>query len=93
MGQAKLAKDEVINTRVDQETKEFLKKAAQLSGLDLSAYVISRVKAAAVEDILRYEEANRILFNKEDFAFAKEIADAPANINERLKKAMKKHIK
>ena len=93
MGQARMMKNEIINSRVDEETKEFLKRAAQLAGLDLSSYVISRAKEAAAQDIIRYEQANRILLNEEDFNFVKSVADAPAKVTPKLKSAMKKHLK
>lgn len=86
-------KSEIINSRVDEETKEFLKRAAKLAGLDLSAYVISRAKEAAAQDIIRFEQANRILLNEEDFNFAKSIAEAPANVTPKLQSALKKHNK
>ena len=93
MGRTHIMKSEIINSRVDEETKEFLKRAAQLAGLDLSSYVISRAKEAAAQDIIRFEQANRILLSDEDFSFVKSVADAPANMTPKLKAAIKKHLK
>ena len=88
----RLAKEETINFRVDLETKEFVKKAAKLSGLDLSAYIISKSKEAAMQDIIRHEQVNRILLSETDFARAKSITESPAKITPKLKAAMKKHL-
>jgi uncharacterized protein (DUF1778 family) len=86
-------KSEVINSRVDAETKEFLREAADLAGLDLSSYVISKAKEAAAQDIIKFSEANRILLGEKDFNFVKSVADAPANVTPKLKSAIKKHLK
>ena len=88
----RLLKEEVINFRVDAETKEVMRKAANLSGLDLSAYIISRSKEAAIEDIIRHGQANRILLNEADFMAAKAVVDSPAQITPKLKSAMEKHF-
>ena len=93
IGHRQMMKNEIINSRVDEETKEFLKRAAKLAGLDLSSYVISRAKEAAAQDIIRFEQANRILLKEEDFNFAKSVAEAPANVTPKLKSAKKKHLK
>lgn len=92
MGQ-RLTKEEKINFRVDSETKEFVKRAAKLCGLDLSAYMISKSKEAAMQDIIRHDQANRILLSDTDFAQAKAITESSANITPQLKTAMKKHLK
>lgn len=89
----RLNKEEKINFRVDSETKEFVKRAAKLSGLDLSAYMISKSKEAAMQDIIRHDQANRILLSDADFSQAKAIAESPAKITPKLKAAMKKHLK
>jgi uncharacterized protein (DUF1778 family) len=89
----RLVKEETINFRVDSETKEFVKKAAKLSGLALSAYMISKSKEAAMQDIIRHDQANRILLSDSDFTQAKTISESPAKITPKLQAAMKKHLK
>ena len=89
----RLIKDENIPCRTDAETKEVIKRAAKLSGLDVSAYVISKSKEAAVLDIIRHDQANRILLSDSDFAQAKAVTESPAKITPQLKAAMKKHLK
>ena len=90
MGQ-RLSKDEVINFRVDAETKEVMKKAAKISGLDLSAYIISKAKEAATEDIIRYNQVNKILLADEDFKTVEAVVSKPATATAKLRAAMKKH--
>lgn len=90
MGQ-RLSKNEVINFRVDSETKEVMKKAAKLSGLDLSAYIISKAKEAATEDIIRHDQVNKILLADEDFNFVESVVSKPATATAKLRSAMKKH--
>lgn len=93
MEQRLLKKSETIPCRTDADTKAVLRKAAKLSGLDVSAYVISKSKDAAISDIIRHEQVNRILFNDADFAQAKAIIESPAKATSQLKAAMKKHLK
>ncbi len=90
MGQ-RLSKDEVINFRVDSETKDVMKKAAKLSGLDLSAYIISKAKEAATADIIRHDKVNKILLTDKDFQFVEKIVSKPASASAKLRSAMKKH--
>ena len=89
----RLAKAEKINFRVDAETKEFVKRAAKLSGLDLSAYMISKAKEAAIQDIIRHDQANRILLNDAEFSQVKAITTSPAKVTPKLQAALKKHLK
>jgi uncharacterized protein (DUF1778 family) len=90
MGQ-RLSKDEVINFRVDSETKEVMKKAAKISGLDLSAYIISKAKEAATEDIIRHSQVNKILLADEDFETVEAVVAKPATTTSKLRSALKKH--
>ena len=89
----RLSKDEVINTRVDKETKDFLKRAASLAGLDLSAYIIAKAKEAAADDIIKYDQANKILLSNDQFDFAQSVVEAPAKINSKLSEEFKRHRK
>jgi uncharacterized protein (DUF1778 family) len=91
--EARLSKDEVINTRVDKETKDFLKRAATLAGLDLSSYIIAKAKEAAANDIIKYDQANRILLSDEQFDFAQSVVDRPAKVTPKLSEALKRHRK
>lgn len=90
MGQ-RLAKDDVINFRVDSETKDVLKKAAQISGLDLSAYIISKAKAAATEDIIRHSQVSKILLSEVDFKMVQDTVSKPTTATAKLRSALKKH--
>lgn len=90
MGQ-RLSKDEVINFRVDSETKEVMKKAAKISGLDLSAYIISKAKEAATEDIIRHSQVNKILLADKDFEAVESVVSKPATATTKLRAALKKH--
>jgi uncharacterized protein (DUF1778 family) len=89
----RLSKDEVINTRVDKETKDFLKRAASLAGLDLSAYIIAKAKEAAADDIIKYDQANKILLSDDQFNFAQSVIETPAKANSKLTEAFKRHRK
>jgi uncharacterized protein (DUF1778 family) len=89
----RLSKDEVINTRVDKETKDFLKRAASLAGLDLSAYIIAKAKEAAADDIIKYDQANKILLSDDQFNFAQSVIETPAKVNSKLTEAFKRHRK
>jgi uncharacterized protein (DUF1778 family) len=89
----RLSKDEVINTRVDKETKDFLKRAASLAGLDLSAYIIAKAKEAAADDIIKYDQANKILLSDEQFNFAQSVVEDPTKVNSKLTEAFKRHRK
>lgn len=86
-----LSKNEVINFRVDSETKEIMKRAANLSGLDLSAYIISKAKEAATEDIIRHAQVNKILLADEDFKFVESVVSKSSTATGKLRSAMKKH--
>lgn len=90
MGQ-RLAKDDVINFRVDSETKDVLKKAAQISGLDLSAYIISKAKEAATEDIIRHSQVSKILLSEVDFKMVQDTVSKPTTATAKLRSALKKH--
>ena len=91
METSRLSRDEVINTRVDKETKDFLKRAASLAGLDLSAYIIAKAKEAAANDIIKYDHANKILLTDEQFDFVQNVVSKPGKITPKLKEALKRH--
>ncbi len=90
MGQ-RVSKDEVINFRVDSETKEVMKKAAKLSGLDLSAYIISKAKEAATEDIIRHHQLSKILLADKDFDFVESTVSKPTTATAKLRSAIRKN--
>jgi len=79
-------KNERIDIRVSKEDKEIIEKAASLSSLSLSSYVISTVLKQARYDITGNKEI--ILSKKEGQKFI-EIMDESPEANTRLKELLK----
>ncbi|MEJ2534951.1 MAG: DUF1778 domain-containing protein [Gammaproteobacteria bacterium] len=85
------AKTERLEARVRPEDKALIQRAADLSGRNLSEYVIVTAREAAIDAIRRYEGvALEDLRDKE--AFAKALLNPPAP-SRRLKAAAKRYLK
>lgn len=87
---AKGAKTERLDFRVTAEFKQLAAQAAQLSGTNLTAFMIEAVRARAIKTIEAYE---RITLNNESRdRFLQLLANPPAP-NAALRKAAKKYAK
>ncbi|MEG3439957.1 DUF1778 domain-containing protein [Pannus brasiliensis CCIBt3594] len=82
------AKEKRIDIRVSQPQKELLEKAADLKGMSLSSYLLSRGLEAAREDIESHQRL--ILSDRDRDLFLDLLANPPAP-NRALQKAMQQY--
>ena len=75
-----------IELRIKPDDKKLIKKAAELKGLSLSAYIISKIIAFAKKDI---EQGENIVLNNNDRDFFFNLIENSPVPNEALQKLMK----
>ena len=74
-----------IELRINPDDKKLIKKAAELKGLTLSAYITSKIIAFAKKDIERGES---IVLNNTDRDFFFNLIENPPSPNKALKKLL-----
>jgi len=75
-----------IELRIKPEDKKVIKKAAKLTGLSLSAYIVSRILPSAKKDLV---EAENISLDNTDRDFFFKLLSNPPSPNDELKKLLK----
>lgn len=75
-----------IELRIKPEDKKVIKKAAKLTGLSLSAYIISRILPSAKNDLAK---AENISLNNTDRDFFFKLLSNPPSPNKVLKNLLK----
>jgi len=88
MSRAIKTKEERLDLRLRAEDKQLLEKAAEIQGLSLSSYVITRSLSAAREDSAPYKT---YALSDKDFALFTRLLENPPAPNARLKKAVKRY--
>lgn len=79
-----LTKDETLQLRVSSEQKELIERAAALTGLSISSYMLSRTLPAAEQDVVQHE---RIVLSERDWTLFLSAVESPPTPNAALKKA------
>ncbi|MBN2535976.1 MAG: DUF1778 domain-containing protein [Spirochaetales bacterium] len=74
-----------IELRVNPDDKELIKKAAELNGLSLSAYIISKILSSAKKDM---EQRESIILDNNDRDFFYNLIENPPSPNKALQKLM-----
>ena len=82
------SRDERIDIRVNSESKSMFLKAAELSGQNLSAFVVEAVRERAIRVLDEYDKIR--LNNQARDLFLDALANPPAP-NAALRRAAKKH--
>lgn len=88
MSTARKRKDNNINIRAADSEKELIKKAADLSGLDTSSFILFHTIEAAKKAILQNDIF--ALSSKDAELVAKALLNPPT-LNKALKQAFKRH--
>ncbi len=83
-------KAERVHCRVTPQNKAILKKAAALSGQDLTSFITAATIERAMEVIKNHE---RIVLSKEDAKFFLETLENPPEPSDKLKAAAAEYIK
>ncbi|MBC7385753.1 MAG: DUF1778 domain-containing protein [Cryobacterium sp.] len=86
MSQAARKKDERIDLRVDDRSKELIERAASISGMSVSTFTLSSTLQAAREQISEFERLS--LSNRDRDLFISAIL-TPSRANAALRAAMK----
>lgn len=79
-----LTKNEMLQLRVSSEQKELIERAAALTGLSISSYMLFRTLPAAEQDVVRHE---RLVLSERDWMLFLKGAENPPAPNVALKKA------
>lgn len=79
-----LTKNETLQLRVSSEQKELIERAAALTGLTISSYMLSRTLPAAEQDVVQHERI--VLSDRDWLLFLNAVESSPAP-NAALKKA------
>lgn len=90
MTKALKTKEERIELRVTSHDKRLFEKAAQMEGLSLNAYVVTRTLHAAHEDAAPYKTYVPSQKNMDMFT---RLLDAPPAPNAKLKSAARRYQK
>ena len=88
MGNKTTSRDERIDVRVNSESKSLFLRAAELSGQNLSAFIIEAVHERAIQTIEAYDRV--ILNNQSRQVFLDALANPPAP-SEALRRAAEKY--
>jgi uncharacterized protein (DUF1778 family) len=78
-----------IELRVNPDDKKLIKKAAELKGLTLSAYIVSRILSSAKKDI---EQRESIFLDNTDRDFFFNLIENPPSPNKALQKLMESSL-
>lgn len=79
-----LTKDETLQLRVSAEQKDLIERAAALTGLSISSYMLSRTLPVAEQDVTQHE---RISLSQRDWELFLNAVENPPRPNAALKKA------
>jgi uncharacterized protein (DUF1778 family) len=83
------AKETTIELKLSQENKERLQKAAAMTGLSLTDYVIYQALNAAINHMEIY---GKVVLSERDSEIFLAAMENPPLANEELKAAIKEHI-
>lgn len=84
-------KQDSIGLRINSEHKEIIRMAAEFTGQDLTSYLVSTALEKAKKDIMEHKEMQALLMSHRDFEKIERAIDKPKAVNDKLKKAFKKH--
>jgi uncharacterized protein (DUF1778 family) len=80
-----------ITTRVPLNVQETIRRAAELTGVPVNAYIVQVVHQHAQEFIDRHEMKNIVLSDRDSEWFLKQLAQ-PRSPNAKLKKALVRYF-
>ena len=80
-------KDAIIQFRVNVEDKSIIQRAADLRGIEPSAYIRSLILESAKKDIRESLQETNIFLTSEEWEHFLNIMNAPVRLNKNLKKA------
>lgn len=81
--------DNHLNFRMSSYDKGIIQMAAKLKGLKPNTYARQKLVEIAEKDIIEMSPLNTLILSKEDWDFFVDIMEAPIEINEKLKNAIK----
>ncbi len=81
--------DNHLNFRMSSHDKRIIETAARLKGLKPHTYARQKLLEAAEKDVAEMSQLNTLILNQVDWEFFLSIMEAPVQINQNLKKAVK----
>lgn len=81
--------DSHLNFRMSSQDKRIIETAAKLKGLKPNTYARQKILEAAEKDIAEMNHLNTLILNSSDWEQFLAIMEAPVQINQNLKAAVK----
>jgi uncharacterized protein (DUF1778 family) len=82
-----------IGLRISSDNKEIIRMAAEVTGQDMTSYLVSTALEKAKKDILEHKQMEALVLSKRDFDKVEKELQNPTKGNDKLKKAFKAHSK
>ncbi len=81
--------DSHLNFRMSSRDKKMIETAAKFKGLKPNTYARQKLLEAAEKDIVEMSQLNTLILNPTDWEYFLTVMEAPVQINQNLKKAVK----
>ncbi len=78
-----------VGFRISSENKEIIRMAADVTGQDLTSYMISSALEKAKKDILEHQKVEELVLSKRDFEKVLDVIKNPPKANSKLAKPFK----
>ena len=85
--------DSHLNFRMSSHDKKIIETAAKFKGLKPNTYARQKLLEAAEKDIIEMSQLNTLVLDQRDWESFVAIMEAPPQVNQDLKKAVKNYRK
>jgi uncharacterized protein (DUF1778 family) len=82
-----------IGFRISPENKEIIRMAAEVTGQDMTSYLVSTALDKAKKDLLEHTQVEALLLSKRDFEKVENELKNPSKPNVKMKNAFNAHAK
>jgi uncharacterized protein (DUF1778 family) len=82
-----------IGFRISPENKELIRMAAEITGQDMTSYLVSTALDKAKKDLLEHKQIEALFLSKRDFEKVESELKSPSKPNAKMEKAFKAHTK
>ncbi len=82
-----------IGLRISPENKELIRMAADVTGQDMTSYLVSTALDKAKKDLLEHKQVEALFLSKRDFEKVENELKSPSKPNAKLGEAFKTHSK
>lgn len=82
-----------IGFRISPENKELIRMAAEVTGQDMTSYLVSTALDKAKKDLLEHKQIETLFLSKRDFNKVESELNKPSKPNAKMEKAFKAHAK